>query len=1175
MENTNVIDIFEDLTPHDNADENDIYTIPIKSGIDNPNIKNIALAGAYGSGKSSILKTFEKKYKDAYNFLNISLADFDGANEKSSIDVERSILQKMFYTVKNEDIPFSRFKRIRDISKKDLNEYSLYSFIWLISIFIVYKNKDLPAFLNFFKADFIYYIALLITLIGIYEFLPKIISIIGNINLSKINLKDGAVDLAENKESSILNKNLDEILYFFKVTNFNVVILEDLDRNTSNIEIFMKLREICLILNNSQEIDRNITFIYAIKDDNFKGEERTKFFDRIIPVIPIIDYSNSGEVLKKMMKKYQKSKGIKELILTNNFIDDICLYIDNMRLLKNIYNEFIIYKDKLQSEKLHNNQLFSILVYKNLCSDDFANLSVKDGLLYKVLNSKKELTLSKSHLIEVEIEGIKEQLKEIGDENITEIQELKNLYIHYTLKQVKVTNNRIIVDNQYIDISSLTFEQLQNSSQIRSEMNSSPVSFSTVKDDIYKKTYSEREKIILKKSNGYIEELKKVLARKEKEKQSLQTLPLSQLAAENINSLPLDGFKQKELLIFLITNGYIDETYSHYISNFYPESITKDDRDFILAVRGRNNNFGYDFKLDRVYGVVKKLHDYEFKQKEILNYPLLAYLLDYPIIYKNKYINFIDQIIDNKDIKFLDGFLEYTNKNIEKLFKDLSMKVPWLWYEVESSNFVKEKKDKYLNLICKHFEVDNIEKMNTEEKLSNYISNEANFIDLCEDVNNVKIEALIKTLNIKFEKLDNLEKNRDFFEYIYNYNHYKITYYFIENILTLFDKNKVDVQHLISSNYSTIQKSSCRYLNDYIEQNIEEYLENVFFTLNTNTNEDVDIVIELLNNEKISYENKEKIIQMQNIKIKNIKDIEDESLWEKLFYENKVEANWDNLLLYYSKVDDMDSVLVEFLNNQDNYTELSKYKLKSENCEESVVKSFGWKIIWSNKLTFDSFSHLLQSNNYTYSSSIISPIGSTDKIIKMIDMDKLSLSQNNLDDLRKKDASFPSLLIEKQIDTFLEKQDDFNIKSNDLLLILESNKITNAQKRIIVENITDLNLIDNQALADKIYIYLKNDSKLDVEYIIKLLENFSKKNNEPKVRLLLAQANYLTDDVFLKLLKYLPEEYEKISGLNGKRTYLDDKTYNKELIKILKDRNFITSDKDDKDGKIRLIIKNA
>ncbi len=125
--------IFENLTPNDDVKNNGIYSTSLKYGIDDENIKNVALSGSYGSGKSSILKTFEKKYKNEYSFLNISLADFEGSNKnKDSLDVERSILQKMFYSVKNEDIPFSRFKRIRDISAKDLKDYTLYTFIWSI-----------------------------------------------------------------------------------------------------------------------------------------------------------------------------------------------------------------------------------------------------------------------------------------------------------------------------------------------------------------------------------------------------------------------------------------------------------------------------------------------------------------------------------------------------------------------------------------------------------------------------------------------------------------------------------------------------------------------------------------------------------------------------------------------------------------------------------------------------------------------------------------------------------------------------------------------------------------------------------------------------------------------------------------------------------------------------------
>ena len=110
--------------------------------LDDKNIKNVALAGAYGSGKSSILKTFEKKYKNKYEFLNISLADFSGSEKNSeNLDIERSILQKMFYTVKNEEIPFSRFKRIKDITSQELKDYSKWLFIGLFWFFIAYKNK--------------------------------------------------------------------------------------------------------------------------------------------------------------------------------------------------------------------------------------------------------------------------------------------------------------------------------------------------------------------------------------------------------------------------------------------------------------------------------------------------------------------------------------------------------------------------------------------------------------------------------------------------------------------------------------------------------------------------------------------------------------------------------------------------------------------------------------------------------------------------------------------------------------------------------------------------------------------------------------------------------------------------------------------------------------------------
>lgn len=70
--------------------------------------------------------------------------------------------------------------------------------------------------------------------------------------------------------------HLDEILYFFQATDYDVVVIEDLDRFDTP-DIFLKLRELNFLLNNSAVVGRKIKFIYAVKDDMFKDSSRTKF----------------------------------------------------------------------------------------------------------------------------------------------------------------------------------------------------------------------------------------------------------------------------------------------------------------------------------------------------------------------------------------------------------------------------------------------------------------------------------------------------------------------------------------------------------------------------------------------------------------------------------------------------------------------------------------------------------------------------------------------------------------------------------------------------------------------------------------------------------------------------------------------------------------------------------
>ena len=54
---------FERLTPTDNVDL-EVYEEAIDYVFDNPDVRNIAISGAYSAGKSSILASYKKKHKD-------------------------------------------------------------------------------------------------------------------------------------------------------------------------------------------------------------------------------------------------------------------------------------------------------------------------------------------------------------------------------------------------------------------------------------------------------------------------------------------------------------------------------------------------------------------------------------------------------------------------------------------------------------------------------------------------------------------------------------------------------------------------------------------------------------------------------------------------------------------------------------------------------------------------------------------------------------------------------------------------------------------------------------------------------------------------------------------------------------------------------------------------------
>lgn len=147
------------------------------------------------------------------------------------------------------------------------------------------------------------------------------------------------------------------------------------------------------MLNQCDVLERPIRFVYAVKDDIFEKEDRTKFFEFILPVIPIINATNSGEEIRRWVTDHNYGK-----IFDEDFIDDIAPYIDDMRVLQNIFNEYEIYREQIINRtglNLDPKKLFAVIAFKNIYPSDFSDLQNEKGIVKQAFYEKEKILKQK------------------------------------------------------------------------------------------------------------------------------------------------------------------------------------------------------------------------------------------------------------------------------------------------------------------------------------------------------------------------------------------------------------------------------------------------------------------------------------------------------------------------------------------------------------------------------------------------------------------------------------------------------------------------------------------------------------------------------------------------------------------------------------------------------------
>lgn len=1070
----------------------------LSSVLVSPDIKNIAVAGNYGAGKSSVVQTAINKVENEESksaiwwkfwnrkrkrkFLNISLAllntlkpieeeEYAKGDQKqgrnvrivnksskhtsnnvlSDEQIEYSILQQMLYCDMPSKTPKSRFYRLRSVKWWKPILGGLVIIIAILCFCILFNPEILrvDSFVERFTvtASAKFWIDIVSATVLSLFFMGVVWWIIRRtrFHVSTIKIKDTELAI---DNLSVFNHYLDEIIYFFAATKYNVVIFEDLDRFTDSTKIFGKLRELNRILNNSQYLreilQREITFVYSVKDDLFDATNRVKFFDYIVPVIPVINSSNAYEKLTE----YLDAEDLNALD-GKDFLN-LCEYFEDLRLLVNIINEFNLYKKiiNLDSFKLFKRKLFGIIVYKNYCPDDFAKMYNGHGVVAGILDNKKKIISDIESIQQRRLQEENDKLQEleaksseweskIRKEYVEESQNQTNSYARRTFSNYILAYNSTAYSFDKVTNDPEAFKHLENdefhlndgSSQWRIN------SFADWQKVVNpKKTYRERLE-----TNPFLKELNN---QREKVDSSITTelntsdtfgkiakVDLSvidaYLSKDNGNGKRYIAADKIPLIRFLLLHDFIDEHYRDYITYFYPNSLGVEDKRFVINVTSLDSeSLSYDFPLIKPQSVVNHFEESDFGgNKRLFNIDLVSFLALNGDDQKINREAIVRNLVRVKDIDFLIAVYE-SNKDGAHTFIhevlntwDISLVPDNLKNNDTRRHVLREIYLKYSNISSKEL---------LNHNFGRWINTHFKFVaDRVNVVGETRLLEFFDAYNIVFDRINLSEVSKNVADNIISKNRYVINAHNLEDIayyLNVLDNyRQASLTTFINCGIQALSSTASSKLPDFIK----------CFPL-TSTEEANIVKVQIANDSRISVNMKKSYLSRQRLRIYDAEDIDDSAL-DFVFNESLITPTWKNL--YY----------LCFVNNKPApRTFLKKNKLEGflslKNDQQNIIIK-NW--VFSNILTSDIYGSVVDSMAVAFKSF---PANIDDvRAYILINKKLVQFNVENYTVVRENYSSLASDYIDKNLDAYLDNVVDYAVSANEMLRVLSVLKFKTRQ----------------------------------------------------------------------------------------------------------------------------------
>lgn len=661
----------------------------IAERLDANDAHNIAVTGGYGSGKSSVLYTLQMDFPK-YNYLTISLATLESENKKTGFQpakntkedalnqrIEYSILQQLIYRESQSTLKNSRIKRIFSITDEVAQFRTTLIICTLLALAgLWWKEAIVESMFSIGCGSPIF--SVLFTSICLFELICASSVVINHIvrrtgrhSLRKVNVGSGEIELEDN--TSILNKHMDEIIYFFQTTPYNVVLIEDLDRFQTT-HIFLKLRELNFLLNQSKEIGRDIFFIYAVRDDIFRDDARTKFFDYITTVIPVTNHSNSYDQIvadlteRNLLVEFQQN----HLGYTLDDLRDICWYVKDKRLAINIVNEYEQYKTQLKEQDAY--KMLAMMVVKNYYPHVFEQLCQESGPIAEAVRLREKLIEDSIKDTNEEISMLLEQEQNSKQEQLLNELELRTIYLNEYRKKVTGFCKQIIVDGTaylWEDVAQdeTIFEMQRHTPKLsyreydtayhRFYDRTIDIAFQDIEASLgVDKGYEQRLTAIRNKKRDFASELAELRNRLT----TISAKSLSELLSEDLKKSHkkdggyasiLSSLNLPSMIENFLRRGFIDEHYLDYVTPFCAGYLTNKDHELLMNIKV-GMALGYETKIEKVQSLVAQMSAPLFRSRLALNIFILDYLYEHkdtPEI-GNNYEIMLQTLKDRRTIDF-------------------------------------------------------------------------------------------------------------------------------------------------------------------------------------------------------------------------------------------------------------------------------------------------------------------------------------------------------------------------------------------------------------------------------------------------------------------------------------------------------------------------------------------